>query len=792
MRTYALSMGARSAWDRQVNLVQATSLLVAFALVAGVGGLLAAGLVLPAVMALKGTAGVTSTAFDSLPSELDVKAVSEKSVMLAADGTILAEFYAEDREAVPLDAIAPAMQEAVIATEDKRFYEHGGIDPTGMLRAVARNASGSSTQGASTLTQQYVKNVLIESALRDGDRAAAADAREAQGTEGYGRKLREAKLAVSLEKVTSKDKILENYLNIAQFGIAVYGVEAASQRYFGKPASELGYLEAATLAGVTQSPTKWDPVKNPEASQGRRDVVLGLMREQGYITPEEHDQGVATPLADYLRPQDSKLSCMAAGAQVPGSGYFCDYVTKVVKNDPAFGETVDDRLELLYRGGLTITTTLDPREQALADAEVKNGIPVDDPSGVSSAISVVEPGTGRITAMAQNRVYNSASDAPPRETSTNFNTDTGYGGSSGFAPGSTFKPFTLLQWLREGHSLDEVVDASPMSYPIRAFPAPCVRVGREIYSFGNAEGSASGPMSVIDATRNSVNSAYIAMATKLNLCSIMEGAASLGIVQGGNGKPFDPLPANVLGSQSVAPLRMAAAFAAFSAGGVYCKPVAITNVSTPDGSQIPVPAPDCTQAIEPSIAAQLNYALGNVWSGTGKSLGARPYPASGKTGTTSHNEDTWFVGYNPVRSAAVWVGFSEGFIPVQNMVINGKAVKYTYGATIAGPTWVRYMDQAMEGASVPDFGGIGPVVLDGRLVSTPNVVGLAIEEAAAVLEYSGFTVAVGDAVPALTPADTVGAQDVTGSAMKGSTVTINPSTGSPPADEGMTLPTGGE
>ncbi|MDM8086254.1 transglycosylase domain-containing protein [Cellulomonas cellasea] len=781
-------MGARPAWDRQVNLAQAISLLIAFTLLAGVGGLLAAGLVLPAVAALKGSAGVTSTAFDSLPADLDVKAVSEKSTMLAADGTILAEFYAEDRKAVPLESIAPIMQQAVIATEDKRFYHHGGVDPTGMLRAVARNASGSDTQGASTLTQQYVKNVLIESALREGDRAAAADAREAEGTEGYGRKLREAKLAVALENANTKAEILEGYLNIAQFGIAVYGAESAAQRFFSKPASDLDYLESATLAGVTQSPTKWDPVKNPEASQSRRDVVLGLMLAQGYITADEHARGVATPLGDYLRPQASKLSCMAAGDQVPGSGFFCDYVTKIIKNDPTFGETVDDRLELLYRGGLTITTTLDPREQALADAEVKNGIPVDDPSGVSSAISVVEPGTGRVTAMAQNRVYNNTSEAPARQTATNFNTDTGYGGSSGFAPGSTFKPFTLLQWLREGHTLDEVVDASPMSYPIRAFAAPCRRVGTEIYSFGNAEGSASGPMTVLDATQNSVNSAYIAMATKLNLCSIMEGAASLGIVQGGNGKPFDPLPANVIGSQSVAPLRMAAAFAAFSAGGVYCKPVAITNVTLPDGSQLPVPDAACSQVVEPPIAAQLNFALGNVWSGTGKSLGARPYPASGKTGTTSHNEDTWFVGYNSLRSAAVWVGFSEGFIPVQNMMINGKQIKYTYGATIAGPTWVRYMDQAMEGRTVPGFGTSGRVVTPDNPVAVPELVGHGLDEATALLQSVGFEVVVGDPVPAHTGEGTVGAQDVTGVAEMGSTVTLHPSNGSSPPDRSASLP----
>ena len=191
------------------------------------------------------------TAFDGLPSELEIQPLPEKSTILAADGTVLAELYIENRIVVPLEAIAPILQQTVIAVEDKRFYEHGGVDPMGMLRAVVKNSATESTQGASTLTQQYVKNVLIEAANSQDDRAAAADAREAEGAEGYSRKLREAKLAISLEKVTTKEKILEGYLNIAAFGASVYGVEAASEYYFGKPASDVNYLEAATIAGIT-------------------------------------------------------------------------------------------------------------------------------------------------------------------------------------------------------------------------------------------------------------------------------------------------------------------------------------------------------------------------------------------------------------------------------------------------------------------------------------------------------------------------------------------------------------
>jgi membrane peptidoglycan carboxypeptidase len=261
--------------------VQALALLLAFVLTAGVGGLLTAGLVLPTVAVANTATDLSVEAFEDLPSELETRPLSEKSVMLANDGTtVLAEFFSENRVVVPLDQVSVQMQNAVVATEDKRFYQHGGIDPAGMVRALVKNQISDSTQGASTLTQQYVKNVLIETAVRDGDLAAAEAAREAEGTEGYARKLREAKLAIALEKTMTKDQILENYLNIAQFGVATYGVESAALRYFSKHAVDLTYLEAATIAGITQSPTAYDPVRNPEASEGRRNIVLRLMNEQ--------------------------------------------------------------------------------------------------------------------------------------------------------------------------------------------------------------------------------------------------------------------------------------------------------------------------------------------------------------------------------------------------------------------------------------------------------------------------------------------------------------------------------
>ena len=773
---------------RQVNFFQAVALLLTFALVAGVSGVLAAGLVLPGVAVANGVTDITRTAFDDLPTELAQKRLPEKSVIKAADGTLLATFYDQNRVIVPLTEISPLLQHAVIATEDKRFYQHVGVDPRGMFRAFVKNQADSDggQEGASTLTQQYIKNVLIDAALAKETEAerleAMQAARGAEGTEGYARKLREAKLAIALEKTMTKDEILEKYLNIAPFGASVYGAESASNYYFSKAAKDLNYIEAATIAGVTQSPTKWDPVLNPEASQTRRDRVLTLMNEQGFITDEEYAAGVATPLPDTMHVQPLKQGCMTAGDVVPGSGYFCDYATKVILNDPAFGPDRETRKALLYTGGLTITTTLDPRLQAAADGEVKAGVPVGDASGVKSAISVVEPGTGKITAMAQTTVFNPTSTPGPGEDAVNYNTDAAYGASKGFAPGSTFKPFTLAQWLKEGHSLNEIIDGKPMQYPMSAFNASCTTLAGAPYKFGNAEGKGA-VMSVLDATKNSVNSGYIAMATKIDLCGMIDTATSLGVHQANTGEPFKVLPANVLGSDGVAPLTMATAFAAFASGGVYCKPIAILSVVDTDGVSLPVPQAGCTQALEPRIANALNFALSHVWQGTADSVGAPPFPSAGKTGTTSENEYTWFVGYTPRLAAAVWVGHSDGVIPVKDVTIGGKFVRRAYGSSVAAPTWKRFMVTALsDGAPNPGFAAPGDKEVFGEKIPVPSVVGLNEADARNQLAGAGFRASIApEQVSSALPAGTVVSQSPSGTAVRGSYITLTLSNGQPPA-----------
>ncbi|MCL2464653.1 MAG: penicillin-binding protein, partial [Micrococcales bacterium] len=633
--------------------------MVSFVLIAGVAGVLAGGLLLPGVALASGTTNLTVQAFDDLPTDLNLTQLPQKSVILASDGTPLATFYDQNRVIVSLSDIAPIMQKAVISIEDKRFYEHGGIDPQGMLRAFATGALTTETQGASTLTQQYIKNVEIQNAEMIEDpaqRQAAIDAAtiDTKDAAGYARKLREAKLAISLEQKMSKNQILEAYLNIAQFGAnSIYGVEAAAESYFGVHAKDVTYLQAATIAGITQNPSAYDPTLHPAASQHRRDTVLGTMYDQGYITHAQYEAGIATPLPTTLDPHPVAQGCMTADKTVPGAGYFCDYVTKVILNDPAFGATSAAREELLYRGGLTITTTLVPSEEAQAVAAVDKGVPPNDPSGIGAAIASVQPGTGQITSMAQNRTYSVSPDPGPGQTAVDWNTAQAYGGSAGFAPGSSFKVFTLIEWLKQGHSLSETVDGSSRTIDQHEFTA-CGQpyASHQTWRPGNSEGS-GGIETVLNATKNSVNTAFVAMGLQLDLCNIMQDAADLGVVQPGGanvGQNIAAQPSNIIGSANVTPLAMAGAYAAIADNGTFCKPIAIKQVVNMSGKSLPVPSADCQEKLEPRIASAVTYALQTVFHGTAANLGVPAYPAAGKTGTTSLNENNWFVGYTPLKA----------------------------------------------------------------------------------------------------------------------------------------------
>ncbi|QJW35734.1 transglycosylase domain-containing protein [Cellulosimicrobium protaetiae] len=688
---------------RQINAYQLVALFLAFVLVSGVGGVLAAGLLVPLAAGANTATDTAVEVFDELPADLEPGPLSEQSRIYANDGTTrLATFYTENRIVVPLDQVSQPMKDAVIAIEDKRFWEHGGVDVEGIPRAFVNNLTGGSTQGASTLTQQYVKNVLIEQAVRDDDVMAQHEAK----ADTLGRKAREAKLAISLEKQMTKEEILQGYLNIAQFGRSVYGVETAARHYFNTTAAELNYLQAATIAGITKAPGKYDPSADAELAQSRRNTVLLTMYQQGYITKEEYDTGWKTPIADTLSIQPLEAGCQASG----GSAFFCDYVTKIIMSDPVFGETKDERVGLLYRGGLDIYTTLDPNMQVAAEQHAAAAVPADDPSQIEDAIVSIEPGTGKILAMAQNRAFDNTEQPAPNTTAVNYNVDQAHGSSNGFSPGSTWKPFVLAEWLKEGHSLYETVSANKRTWTLnRDFHASCARFGTEQWTPANSDGPGSGSMSVLKATYNSVNTAYTTMASQLDLCGVANTAKAAGfqpsmLVDEGEVKVR---PSMILGTQNSSPLQMAAAYATFASGGTYCSPIAITKVVGSDGQELPVPSANCQpNAIDPQIANTVTYALQQVLtqgSGRGNAL-ADGRISAGKTGTANNNTHTWFIGYTPQVATAVWIGNAEGDVPMNGrFTINGKTRSYWYGSSLAAPTWRDYMNQILAGQPAPGF-----------------------------------------------------------------------------------------
>ena len=621
--------------------------------------------------------------FNELPGDLQTVAPAEESQLLDSSGGVIAHFYDKQRIVVPSANIADVMKKAIVAIEDKRFYEHNGVDATGIARALVTNLGESGRQGASTITQQYVRNSLAERGYLEGDAEQVSAATE-QTTE---RKLREIKYALALEKTQSKDEILTGYLNIAPFGPITYGVEAASQRYFSKSASELNYLEAALLAGLVQSPVQYDPLTHPEAAQERRDTVLATMLDQGVITQEEYDEGIATSVDSMLHPTVSSEGCSGADSS---KAYFCDYVLSQFLEDPTFGATRIERERLLKTQGITIRTTLDTAKQDAAYASLTNAIPVGDASGLNDALVSLDPRTGKVLAMAQNTTYGIESG----QTMANYSAD------GNFQVGSTFKVFTLLQWFKEGHSAYETVGSANTFYPNGSFKCDGRSITTEGYQVNDLAGK-TGTMNVVRATGQSVNQAFVNMASRVDFCSIFETAYDMGITE--DGEVPAPFPANILGSVSSSPLHMASVFATIANSGQQCKPQSIESVTDRDENVLKEFAADCKEVISPDLAnktaALLTASAGQYYTSTRLGDG-RPFAA--KSGTTDGHANTWLTGFTPSLATSVWVGHGDNSSQeVSGVVINGVYHSEIFGETYVGQNiWAPYMTQALAGTPV--------------------------------------------------------------------------------------------
>ncbi|WP_371825973.1 transglycosylase domain-containing protein [Nonomuraea turcica] len=660
---------------------------------AAAAGVVAAAIALPAV---GGTGAMFVSASEDLgikPEELKEPPPAEKTEILDAKGNQIAQFYEEYRESVTLDKVADVMKTAIISIEDYRFYEHGAIDIEGTIRALAKNlTSGGIAQGGSSITQQYVKQVLYNSATTEEEKKAAVES-------SYARKLKELRYAMAVEEKYTKDQILEKYLNIAYFGASAYGIEAAAKRFFGVSASDLTLAQAATLAGAVQDPNATDPNLGKEQRDRllkRRNLVLDTMAKLGKITPEE----AAEAKTKKLGYKGTPLPGNCGASQYP---YFCMYVRNEILSNPIFAKTAKARSRYLNRGGLKIQTTLDPTMQKAAEKAIKKYVHASDNPVASEAL--VQPGTGQIKAMAASRKYGDSKRK--HEMSYNVVADAVHGGGTGFQAGSTFKTFTLLTALKQGMKINDGLSVgSGYRAPYYSSFKNCAgkSIGDPTHTVTNAEGGSGGFKSLATGTWGSVNTFFVALEQKVGLCNVVKTAKSLGIKRS-DGLPLTEFETFTLGTNEMDPVTVANAYAAIGARGKYCAPMAITKITDRNG-KVTNYEPKCKQALDPEVADAASDILSGVFTkGTMRGVGGIGRPAAGKTGTTDDQASAWFAGFTPDLAGAVSIGDPRGATAhkLNYVTIGGRYYSNVFGASIPGPIWKDTMIAALKDVPATDF-----------------------------------------------------------------------------------------
>lgn len=700
---------------KSLTLQRVLVLLLAYIMLAVCGGVAASVLFVPGVIGANKAAKAVIPSLKVENVDFDVTSLPQKSTMYARDGsTVIATFYNQNRIVVPLKKISKTMQQAVVAREDRRFWTHAGVDVQGVMRAFVQTyLVKGSQQGGSSLTQQYVKNVLLMQAIEDDDSIAQYHATE----DTIARKIREMLISVQMEKKYSKAEILQGYLNIAQFGNNLYGVETAAQRYFSVSAADLNVVQSATIAAITKNPSLYDPLveENQKESENQRNIVLKLMLQEGYITQKQYTEAVNTPLKDTLKAQDVNVGCQDTGDYA----YFCDFVVHRIQNSEEFGKTRAERNKLLQEGGLKIVTTLDVEANSTMMETARNTIPPDDPSGMEIAMAAVKPGTGEVLSFGLNRYYDATPAAAndPTKTSQNYAVDLADGGGSGWTIGSSWKPINLIAWMEAGHSINDNLQTST-SYPTTDFACSNYSGGADSWNVSNAMGAGTvNPESPFLGLVRSHNTTQASMGAILKLCKVADTATELGYHDAATGETIDKTqvytPSMMIGSVNVSPLTMASIFAVYASNGVQCNPIAISKVTDKDGNDLKVPSANCHQAVDKDIIQTLAYTLnqGTVRpDGAGWSFrladGRKPF---GKTGTS---EDLAVSGGsfipNQIAAFAV-VGDAQNPYTnrISNIAINGRYNSYWDGSTIAGPAVTNFFNSYISKKKIPidnDYG----------------------------------------------------------------------------------------
>ena len=616
------------------------------------------------------------------------------SVVLAADGSVLATLHGPiNRQPVPLSAVPRILQQAVVTTEDRRFWTEPAIDVRAIIRAALTDLRhGQATQGASTIPEQYVKTVL------------AGEATNRHLSE----KVREAALAYELEHHHSRADILGLYLNTVYFGAGAYGVGAAALTYFGRPVGQMDLAQAALLAGVIHAPSADDPFIHPQAAAARRQVVLDEMRSAGEISAGQANLAAGEALVG--------TGPAPAGAGQPegeSAPYFVADVEAYVLSDPVFGSTPERRRAALYGGGLTIRTTLDPAQESESEQAVGRVLPAGGPAG---AVVALNPATGAVTALVGGQDFYSGRPGSQLDLAT----------QSGRESGSTFKPFVLTTALEHGIGLD------------RVFPAPArlaIPVTGGTWNVRNYEGEPVGTMNLVEATIVSDNVVFAQLMMRAGPSRVVSVAAGLGITT-----PLQANPAAVLGTNPVNPLEMADAYATLINGGVHNSPFMVSEVDGPGGAVLYRHRADARRVVPAAVAYTVDGVLQQVVDqGTG--VEARiGRPVAGKTGTTDSWADAWFVGGTPQLVSAVWVGYPGAERP---MVPPATPYQIT-GGTWPARIFQLYASTALADQPVVDFpsppSGAAAAIDGPAGLSVDAVVGFPLAQATAELDRDGFVV----------------------------------------------------
>jgi membrane peptidoglycan carboxypeptidase len=691
--------------DQETAIVKLVRLLGA-ALAAGI---LVSLIALPGVGSAGMAARDAADGFQKMPSGFSLAPPPERTTVYSADGQVIAEFYYHNRESIRLDQVTPVMRQAIIAIEDSRFYQHGPLDMKGSLRALLTNAQdGGIRQGGSTLTQQYVKNLLVENARTE---KAAEEAKAPT----FGRKLRELRYAANVEKRLSKDQILEGYLNIAYFGSGAYGIQAAAQYFFSKDAAQLTLPEAALLAGTTKNPFAYDPELNPKGATDRRNLVLARMAGLKMISKRAAEEAIASPIN--LRIKKPKADCVDSKAP-----FFCEYIKTEILGNRAFGKTPQDRERLLYRGGLNIRTTLDMKAQKAA----QKALSLRPSKGKAATEAMVEPGTGEIKAMAVSKRY--GDDRAGGQTTLNLAADYAHGGNLGYSAGSTFKIFTLAAALDKGIDVNTRLPA-PNSTTVSGLD-DCAGHRLETWTLGNAERSRRSSADLRTGTWDSINTFFAHLEQRVGVCDAVHMAENFGMRTATN-KALQQVPSQVLGTNNIDVTHLAAAYAGFAARGQYCTPVAITDVTNAKGDKIKVPRSKCSKAVDTDVADEVTKILqGVLTNGTGRGKGIGR-PAAGKTGTCEAHSCALFAGYTPDLAAAVWYGDPSAPFGNPNPGIFGANIGLIWQSSMEGA--LRDTDATPFHTPTDDFGELDQTAV-------PDVTGTPVLQAVQRLEDAGFSV----------------------------------------------------